>query len=74
MLFASASAIGGLAPVFPMLLAARVAQGVGGALMLPVSIAIVSSVFPRSSGGGPSGPWAGWPRWPGRWGRRSAAA
>ncbi len=44
-LFAGASALGGLAPVFPILLACRVAQGVGGALMLPNTVAIVSAAF-----------------------------
>src|ERR1700722_16117168 len=39
--FAAASAGGGLAPVFPALLVARVFQGLGGALMLPGSVAIV---------------------------------
>ena len=41
-LFAGASAVGGLAPTFSLLLSARVAQGVGGALMLPGSIALLS--------------------------------
>jgi EmrB/QacA subfamily drug resistance transporter len=50
-LFAGASAIGGLAPDFPLLLAARVAQGVGGALMLPTSVAIVSATFPAEQRG-----------------------
>jgi EmrB/QacA subfamily drug resistance transporter len=45
-LFAGASAVGGLAPSFPVLLVARVVQGVGGALMLPTSVAIVSAAFP----------------------------
>lgn len=44
-LFAGASALGGLAPIFPILLACRVAQGVGGALMLPNTVAIVSATF-----------------------------
>jgi EmrB/QacA subfamily drug resistance transporter len=44
-LFAGASALGGLAPVFAILLACRVAQGVGGALMLPNTVAIVSAAF-----------------------------
>jgi EmrB/QacA subfamily drug resistance transporter len=44
-LFASASAIGGLAPEFDILLIARACQGVGGALMLPATVAIVSSTF-----------------------------
>jgi EmrB/QacA subfamily drug resistance transporter len=44
-LFAGASAVGGLAPIFPILLACRVIQGVGGALMLPNTVAIVSAAF-----------------------------
>jgi EmrB/QacA subfamily drug resistance transporter len=44
--FASASAVGGLAPEFPILLVARACQGVGGALMLPATVAIISSAFP----------------------------
>jgi MFS family permease len=42
-LFAGASAVGALAPDLSLLIAARVAQGVGGALMLPTSVAIVSA-------------------------------
>lgn len=49
--FATASAIGGLAPAFPVLLAARVAQGCGGALMLPATVAIISSTFPPQQRG-----------------------
>src|SRR3954453_6016043 len=45
-LFAGASALGGLAPSMDILLAARVLQGVGGALMLPTTIAIVSATYP----------------------------
>jgi EmrB/QacA subfamily drug resistance transporter len=44
-LFAGASAVGGFAPVFPMLLACRVLQGAGGALMLPNTVAIVAAAF-----------------------------
>ena len=43
--FAVASAIGGAAPDFAVLLAARVCQGTGGALMLPATVAILSSAF-----------------------------
>ena len=42
-LFTSGSAIGGLAPDLPVLWAMRVVQGIGGALMLPATVAIVSS-------------------------------
>ena len=44
-LFAGASAVAGLAPTFAVLLVARVLQGAGGALMLPTTVAIVSSAF-----------------------------
>ncbi len=44
-LFAGASAAGGLAPDFYLLILARVIQGAGGALMLPCSVAIVSAAF-----------------------------
>ncbi len=71
--FTAASAVGGLAPVFPLLLAARVIQGIGGALMLPCSVAIVSSVFRRKS---EVKRWAHSvepPPWPERWDRRLGA-
>lgn len=49
--FAGASAIGGMAPTFGVLLAARVCQGAGGALMLPATVAILSASFdPRERG------------------------
>jgi len=50
-LFGGASAIGGLAWAFPVLLAARVVQGVGGALMLRTSVAIVNSAYPVQTRG-----------------------
>ncbi len=50
-LFAGASALGGLAPLFPILLTCRVLQGIGGALMLPNTVAIVSTAFSGSERG-----------------------
>src|SRR3954447_24850990 len=50
-LFAGASAIGGLAPAMPLLLAARVVQGMGGALMLPTTVAIVGATYPAERRG-----------------------
>ena len=50
-LFTGASAVGGLAPVFGVLLACRVLQGAGGALMLPNTVAIVSGAFPDTERG-----------------------
>ncbi|MGE3286002.1 MAG: MFS transporter [Pseudonocardia sp.] len=58
-LFAGASAVGGLAPTFSLLLAARVAQGVGGALMLPGSIALLSAAFPPEKRGSALGTMGG---------------
>jgi MFS family permease len=49
--FAGASALGGLAPTFAILLAFRILQGAGGALMLPNTVAIVSSAYDRSAEG-----------------------
>jgi EmrB/QacA subfamily drug resistance transporter len=50
-LFTAGSALGGLAPSFVMLLAARVVQGAGGAMMLPGSVAIVNAAFSASERG-----------------------
>lgn len=44
-LFAGASALGGISPVFAILLVCRVLQGIGGALMLPNTVAIVGATF-----------------------------
>jgi EmrB/QacA subfamily drug resistance transporter len=45
LIFAVASAFAGFAPTFEVLIAFRVLQGAGGALMLPTTIAIVSAAF-----------------------------
>lgn len=50
-LFVGSSTVAGLAPQFEVLVAARVLQGAGGALMLPVSVAIVSAAFPAERRG-----------------------
>ena len=49
--FIASSALAGAATTFWFLLAMRVTQGVGAALMMPTSIAIVSAVFPREERG-----------------------
>jgi len=43
--FAGGSAAAGLSPEFDLLIVARVVQGVGGALMLPATVALVSAAF-----------------------------
>jgi EmrB/QacA subfamily drug resistance transporter len=50
-LFAAASGLGGLSPGFPFLIMCRVAQGVGGALMLGVAPKLVSLAFPEKERG-----------------------
>lgn len=50
-LFAGASACAGLAPSLPVLIAFRVLQGIGGALMLPNTVSIVSAALTGNSRG-----------------------
>lgn len=50
-LFAAASGLGGLSPAFPFLILCRVAQGVGGALMLGVAPKLISLAFPEGERG-----------------------
>lgn len=49
----------GLAPDAPWLLGARVVQGVGGALLVPSSLALIGRVFPEDERGAAIGTWAG---------------
>jgi EmrB/QacA subfamily drug resistance transporter len=58
-LFTAASVWCGLAPTSSMLVAARAVQGVGGALLVPSSLAIISAVFPDRERGRAIGTWAG---------------
>lgn len=57
--FAVASAVCGLAPSIGSLIAARVIQGVGGALLVPESLAIVRAVFREEDQGRAIGLWSG---------------
>ena len=57
--FALASAMCGLAPTIQVLVAARVLQGVGGALLVPGSLAIVQASFAPADRPGAIGAWAG---------------
>ena len=58
-LFAGASACAGLSPTFGVLLVFRVLQGLGGALMLPTSVAIVSHAYSGPERGGALGTMGG---------------
>jgi EmrB/QacA subfamily drug resistance transporter len=58
-LFAAASASAGLAPGTGALIASRVVQGVGAALMMPATLSIVTNAFPAHERGKAIGTWAG---------------
>jgi MFS family permease len=48
LIFLAGTALCGLSPSMPVLLAARVVQGLGGGLLLSQSLALVSELYPRS--------------------------
>ncbi|MGB6176983.1 MAG: MFS transporter [Methylocella sp.] len=58
-IFTAASVACGVAPNTAALIAARAAQGVGGALLVPGSLAIISAAFPADERGEAIGTWAG---------------
>ena len=58
-LFAAASVLCGLAPSLPFLIAARVLQGVGGALLTPGSLAIIQATFHSDDRARAIGAWSG---------------
>lgn len=57
--FTAASVGCGFAPNAGTLIAARALQGLGGALMVPGSLAIISAAFPEQERGRAIGTWAG---------------
>lgn len=57
--FALASIWCGLAPTINQLIAARAVQGIGGALLVPGSLAIISASFPEKERGRAIGTWSG---------------
>src|SRR5437867_3416904 len=58
-LFALASVWCGLAPNIDQLIIARAAQGIGGALLVPGSLAIISATFSEEDRGKAIGTWSG---------------
>jgi EmrB/QacA subfamily drug resistance transporter len=58
-LFAAASAWCGFAPDIRHLILARALQGVGGAMLVPGSLAIISATFPTDQRGKAIGTWSG---------------
>lgn len=57
--FTLASLLCGLAPSIPVLIAARALQGIGGALLVPSSLAIISASFHPDDRGRAIGAWSG---------------
>ena len=57
-LFALASFVSGLSPSTQFLIAARAVQGIGGALMVPGSLAIIAASFSSSDSGKAIGIWS----------------
>jgi len=57
--FAVASVACGLAPGIPLLVIARCVQGVGAALLVPGSLAIISASFDEKARGRAIGTWSG---------------
>jgi EmrB/QacA subfamily drug resistance transporter len=58
-LFAASSATAGLAAGTGTLVASRVVQGVGAAMMMPATLSIVTNAFPPEQRGTAIGTWAG---------------
>ncbi len=59
-LFAAASLWCALAPSLGQLIAARAAQGLGGAMLVPGSLALISASFPKEERGRAIGTWSGY--------------
>src|SRR5438874_1670277 len=57
--FAAASLVCGLAPNLTALIGARIAQGIGGAMLTPGSLAIIEASFVRDDRRKAIGAWAG---------------
>ncbi len=58
-IFAASSATAGLAPSETALVASRIAQGMGAALMMPATLSIITNAFPPEERGKAIGTWAG---------------
>ena len=59
LLFSVSSAWCGMVPSVGQLIAARALQGVGGALLVPGSLALISASFPAAERGAAIGTWSG---------------
>ncbi|MGC2999290.1 MFS transporter [Streptomyces sp. G35A] len=57
--FGAANVVAGLAPSAEVMLAARVAGGVGAAMIMPITLAVITSTFPEDQRGKAIGVWTG---------------
>nr|WP_127895989.1 MFS transporter [Streptomyces sp. S10(2018)] len=57
--FGAANVLAGLAPSAEVMLAARVAGGAGAAMIMPVTLAVITSTFPEEQRGKAIGVWTG---------------
>ncbi|WP_328436326.1 MFS transporter [Streptomyces sp. NBC_00444] len=58
-LFGLASIAGALAPTAELMLAARLAAGIGAAMIMPITLAVITSTFPEEQRGKAIGVWTG---------------
>ncbi|WP_411076117.1 DHA2 family efflux MFS transporter permease subunit [Streptomyces sp. cmx-4-7] len=58
-IFGAASVLAGFAPSAGIMIAARVAAGVGAAMIMPITLAVITSTFPEEERGKAIGVWTG---------------
>nr|WP_236070724.1 MFS transporter [Streptomyces polyasparticus] len=58
-LFGAANVAGGLAPSAEVMLGARLLSGVGAAMIMPITLAVITSTFPEEERGRAIGVWTG---------------
>ncbi|TMR94922.1 MFS transporter [Nonomuraea basaltis] len=58
-IFGAASALAGLAPSSEVMIAARVLSGVGAAMIMPITLAVITSTFPDEQRGKAISVWTG---------------
>ena len=59
LLFSAASAVAALSPSAGLLVGARALQGVGGAIVMPLTLTLISEAFPAEKRGAAIGLWGG---------------
>lgn len=57
--FGAANVVAGLAPTAEAMIAARVAGGAGAAVIMPITLAVITSTFPQEQRGKAIGVWTG---------------